>query len=331
MPNYFDYISESAERYDEPDFVEESVNDAFNDTIADMDLYCFQEGLATVAAIIGGAAIIGLLIALIRKIISALSSTSGSAKKAFKEAKKAGVETIVAKPGAKTHDNGGSASSATDSTGSTSTETETGSSQKSLKDGFAFGTGSDKTVIQSNYIIEIVDWKSAAWRKAYTQIKAFFNKAIDFFQKYSETVVGNNQWPNSLREKAKELMSPEILSGVPSTLDSLKLRKEEWRITDLEERFVTLEKEIIPELKGYESDLRDIELSVKSAQGDRPVFEGHGETKFRANTVKISKFNTMLENNLNVTCKDIRDSVRMNLHRGPNTYFKSGPHKHSGY
>lgn len=81
MPNYFDYINESAVRYDEPEFVEESVNDSFNETIADMDLHCFQESLIVGAIIIGAVALIGLLIVIMKKIINGSSGGNGGMKK----------------------------------------------------------------------------------------------------------------------------------------------------------------------------------------------------------------------------------------------------------
>lgn len=104
MSNYFDYISESAERYDEPEFIEESVNDSFNETIADMDLYCFQESLLVGAVVVGTLALIGILLKVISKIIKGTSSSSGlknqnkTMKKAVDSIKRSGVDTIVFQP-----------------------------------------------------------------------------------------------------------------------------------------------------------------------------------------------------------------------------------------
>ena len=95
MPNYFDYISDGAQRYDEPDFIEESVNDSFNDTIADMDLYCFQESLVVAGAVIGIATLIGLLIAFIKKIIDHFSTSTSAVDKKAKELEKSGVNAIA--------------------------------------------------------------------------------------------------------------------------------------------------------------------------------------------------------------------------------------------
>ena len=81
MPNYFDYISDGCERYDEIGFIEESVNDTFNDTIADMDLYCFQESLLVGTIVVGALALIGILIAVIKKIINGSSGSGGGMKK----------------------------------------------------------------------------------------------------------------------------------------------------------------------------------------------------------------------------------------------------------
>lgn len=100
MPNYFDYISESAAKYDEPEFIEEGVTDSFNETIADMDLYCFQESLVVGAIIVGAIALIGLLIVVIKKIINGSSSSGGMKKQAAKMEKvandlsKKGIEEI---------------------------------------------------------------------------------------------------------------------------------------------------------------------------------------------------------------------------------------------
>lgn len=105
MPNYFDYISDGAERYDEPDFIEESVNDSFNDTIADMDLYCFQESFLVAGAVVGIAALIGLLIAFIKKIIEHFSTSTSVVDKKAKELEKAGVNTIAASTERTTADN----------------------------------------------------------------------------------------------------------------------------------------------------------------------------------------------------------------------------------
>lgn len=94
MPNYFDYISESAERYDEPEFIEESVNDSFNETIADMDLYCFQESLLVAGAVVSIAALIGLIIALVKKMIDVFSNSSKSIDKKMKNLEREGVTSI---------------------------------------------------------------------------------------------------------------------------------------------------------------------------------------------------------------------------------------------
>lgn len=100
MPNYFDYITDAADKYDEPDFIEESVQDGFNNTIADMDLYCFQESLVLGGVALGLLALIGLLIALIRKIISGGSGSSGLKKqtkqmsKDVKTLEKMGIRNI---------------------------------------------------------------------------------------------------------------------------------------------------------------------------------------------------------------------------------------------
>jgi len=105
MPNYFDYISDGAKRYDEPDFIEESVNDTFNDTIADMDLHCFQESLLVAGAVVGIAALIGLLIAFIKKIIEHFSTSTSAVDKKAKELEKAGVNTIAVSTERTTADN----------------------------------------------------------------------------------------------------------------------------------------------------------------------------------------------------------------------------------
>lgn len=100
MPNYFDYINDGAEKYDEPDFMEESVNDTFNDTIADMDLYCFQESLLVGAIVVGALALIGILIAILSKILKGSSSSAGlktqtkKAEKALDSLKKKGITEI---------------------------------------------------------------------------------------------------------------------------------------------------------------------------------------------------------------------------------------------
>lgn len=104
MPNYFDYIKESAERYDEPEFVEESVTDSFNETIADMDLYCFQESLVVAGIAVGIAGLIALLIFIIKKVINGSSSGSGlkhqnkQMKKDVEALKKAGVDAVDCRP-----------------------------------------------------------------------------------------------------------------------------------------------------------------------------------------------------------------------------------------
>lgn len=105
MANYFDYISEAADRYDEPEFIEESVNDSFNETIADMDLYCFQESLVVAGAIVGIGALVGLLITFIKKIIDHFSTSTSTVDKKAKELEKAGVNTIAASTERTTRDN----------------------------------------------------------------------------------------------------------------------------------------------------------------------------------------------------------------------------------
>jgi hypothetical protein len=105
MPNYFDYISESAAKYDEPEFIEEEVTDSFNETIADMDLYCFQESLVVAGVIVGIAALIGLLITFIKKIIDHFSTSTSTVDKKVKELEKAGVNTIATSTERTTTDN----------------------------------------------------------------------------------------------------------------------------------------------------------------------------------------------------------------------------------
>lgn len=89
MPNYFDYISESAVKYDEPEFIEEEVTDSFNETIADMDLHCLQESLVVGAIVVGVVALIGLLIVVIKKIINGSSGSGGGMKKQAAKMEKA--------------------------------------------------------------------------------------------------------------------------------------------------------------------------------------------------------------------------------------------------
>lgn len=104
MPNYFDYISESAERYEEPEFVEESVSDSFDETIADMDLHCFQESLIVAGAVIGIAALITLLIVVIKRALDGRGGSGGlkqqnkKMKKAIDALEKAGVEGVECRP-----------------------------------------------------------------------------------------------------------------------------------------------------------------------------------------------------------------------------------------
>lgn len=104
MPNYFDYINESAERYDEPEYIESTVQESFDETIADMDLYCFQESLVVAGAVIGIAALIALLIFVIKKALDGRGGSGGlkqqnkKMKKAIDDLEKAGVEGIDCRP-----------------------------------------------------------------------------------------------------------------------------------------------------------------------------------------------------------------------------------------
>ena len=94
MPNYFDYISECANSSVNvlDDF--DDTNDAYNEmdaTMCEFDSYVQESVGVAIAASVGGAALLGGLIALIAKCFgkSSPSSTSKAAKEAKKAAKKA--------------------------------------------------------------------------------------------------------------------------------------------------------------------------------------------------------------------------------------------------
>lgn len=94
MPNYFDYIAESADS--SVDILDDSddVNGVYNEmdaTMCEFDSYVQESVGVVIAASVGGAALLGGLIALIAKCFgkSSPSSTSKAAKEAKKAAKKA--------------------------------------------------------------------------------------------------------------------------------------------------------------------------------------------------------------------------------------------------
>ena len=97
MPNYFDYISECADSSVDvlDDF--DDMNNGYNEmdaTMCEFDSYV-QEGVGVaIAASVGGAALLGGLIALIIKCFG--TSSPSSASKAAKEAKKAAKQAEAA-------------------------------------------------------------------------------------------------------------------------------------------------------------------------------------------------------------------------------------------
>lgn len=307
MPNYFDYISESAERYDEPDFVEESVNDSFNETIADMDLHCFQEGLGTVAAVLGAAAILGLLIALIHKIVNSLSSSTKTAKKAMDKAQKAGYTAIVSDPDAKSHHNN---SGSEDNGGNNDNASAQASAPKS----------NEPRVIHSPYKIEVVDTRKEKFRSAYSQITQFFRTAQRFFDKYSDldpSEYKNGAFESKLYNSSEynDIISNRLLKPVPKSLDGLLAYKPKWDLGELQMIFESLEK-YIKEFKDIESELKETKIQVESTRGQDDMFIEDHSKRFQANVAKISAFSTMLDNDLHITCKDIYGAVKANAGYG---------------
>lgn len=297
MPNYFDYISESAERYDEPEFIEESVNDSFNETIADMDLHCFQEGLGTVAAVLGAAALIGLLIVLVRKIIKSLGSSTKSAKEALDKAKKAGVEEIASSPSAPSHHgnseggNGGNAPT---------------TSEESTR------------VIQSSYKIEVVDPNGANFKAAEGAIVQYFEAANRFFQKYeslqpSEYNKGAVSFTSlSNDEDYNETLSGGSLKSLPKSVGGLLIYKPKWRIDELNAIFAALEGHI-QHFQRIESELKETKVQLETSRNVNDMFIKDHTKEFQANVAKISAFSTLIDTDLHITCKDIYDTVNANL------------------
>lgn len=97
MPNYFDYISECANSSVNvlDDF--DDTNDAYNEmdaTMCEFDSYVQESVGVAIAASVGGAALLGGLIALIAKCFG--KSSPSSASKAAKEAKKAAKKAEAA-------------------------------------------------------------------------------------------------------------------------------------------------------------------------------------------------------------------------------------------
>ena len=301
MANYFDYISEAADRYEEPEFIEESVNDSFNETIADMDLYCFQEGLGTVAAVLGAAAILGLLIALIHKIVSSLSSSTKTAKKAMDKAQKAGYTAIVSDPNAKSHHkNNGSGDNA--------------SAQASAP------KSNEPRVINSPYKIEVVDTRKEKFRSAYIQITQFFRTAQRFFDKYSDldpSEYKNGAFETKLYNSSEynDIITDRLLKPVPKSLDGLLAYKPKWELSELKMIFDSLER-YIKEFKDIESELKETKIRVETERGQDDMFIEDHSKRFQANVAKISAFSTMLDNDLHITCKDIYDAVKANARYG---------------
>lgn len=313
MPNYFDYISESADRYNEPEFIEESVNDSFNETIADMDLHCFQEGLGTVAAVLGAAALIGLLIVLVRKIIKSLGSSTKSAKEALDKAKKAGVEEIASSPSAPSHhDNGGN--------GGSSNSTPT--SEESTR------------VIQSSYKIEVVDPNGANFKAAEGAIIKYFETANRFFQKYESLQPSEyNKGPVSFTklyndEDYNETLSGNSLKSLPKSVEGLLIHKPKWGIDELNAIFVSLEGHI-KHFQRIESDLKETKVQLETSRNVNDMFMKERTKEFQANVAKISAFSTMIDTDLHITCKDIYDTVNANLGYG-NATVVSGRHTLKG-
>lgn len=310
MPNYFDYISDGAERYDEPDFIEESVNDTFNETIADMDLYCFQEGLGTVAAVLGAAAILGILIALIHKIVNSLSSSTKTAKKAMDKAQKAGYTAIVSNPDAKSHhknngsdDNGGNG-------GNNDNASAPAPAPKS----------NEPRVIHSSYKIEVVDTRKEKFRSAYSQITQFFRTAQRFFDKYSDldpSEYKNGAFESKLYGSSEynDIIGDRLLKPVPKSLDGLLAYKPKWDLGELKMIFDSLEG-YIKEFKNIESELKETKIQVESTRGQDDMFIEDHSKRFQANVAKISAFSTLLDNDLHITCKDIYDAVKANARYG---------------
>ena len=315
MPNYFDYISEAADRYDEPGFIEESVNDSFNETIADMDLYCFQEGLGTVAAVLGAAAILGLLIALIHKIVSSLSSSTKTAKKAMDKAQKAGFTAIVSAPDAKSHHkNNDNMSSGSGTPTSTNTEPPSASAQASTP------KSNEPRVINSPYKIEVVDTRKEKFRSAYSQITQFFRTAQRFFDKYSDldpSEYKNGAFETKLYNSSEynDIITDRLLKPVPKSLDGLLAYKPKWELSELKMIFDSLER-YIKEFKDIESELKETKLRVETERGQDDMFIEDHSKRFQANVAKISAFSTMLDNDLHITCKDIYDAVKVNAKYG---------------
>lgn len=307
MTNYFDYISEAADRYDEPEFIEESVNDSFNETIADMNLYCFQEGLGTVAAVLGAAAILGLLIAIIRKIVNSLSSSTKTAKKAMDKAQKAGYTAIVSDPDAKSHHkNNGSV----DNGGNNDNASAQASAPKS----------NEPREIHSPYKIEVVDTRKGKFRSAYSQITQFFRTAQRFFDKYSDldpSEYKNGAFESKLYNSSEynDIITDKLLKSVPKSLDGLLTYKPKWELSELRGIFDSLERHI-KELKDIESELKETKIRVETERGQDDMFIEDHSKRFQANVAKISTFSTMLDNDLHITCKDIYDAVKVNAKYG---------------
>lgn len=319
MPNYFDYIKESAERYDEPEFVEESVTDSFNETIADMDLYCFQESLVVGAIIVGAIALIGLLIVVIKKIINGSSSSGGGMKK--QAAKMEKVANDLSKKGIKEIRTGSAATQYVNSTNFKSNEEPA----ESPKPAASEKPKSNVVVIEevlcdaSKEFVDILDvsTENTTFMKAMQSIWRFAEGTIMYFEYAIAKKSGaahksahmTDKWRNQTDkdgnpkyEMAEDFKYEDIFKPLDLPLREMHtclVRKNIISIDAIRETAGKIKSYLIPETKAELKKLETTERQLKrygEDQNNTRAFQNkYQETKYRKNVADSNKFVANIE------------------------------------
>jgi hypothetical protein len=320
MPNYFDYISESATKYDEPEFIEEGVADSFNETIADMDLHCFQESLVVGAIIVGAIALIGLLIVVIKKIINGSSGSGGGMKK--QAAKMEKVANDLSRKGVKEIRTGSAATQYINSTNFKSNEESAESSKPVAQTEKA---KSNVVVIEevlcdaNKEFVDILDTstENTTFMKAMQNIWRFAEGTIMYFE-YAIAKKGGaahksahmtDKWRNQTDENgypkyemAEDFKYEEIFKPLDLPLREMHtclVRKNIISIDAIRETAEKIKSYLIPETKAELKRLETTERQLKrygEDQNNTRAFQNKSqETKYRKNVADSNKFVANIE------------------------------------
>ena len=320
MPNYFDYINEGAEKYDEPDFIEESVNDAFNDTIADMDLYCFQESLVVGAIVVGVLALIGILIAVIKKIINGSSGSGGGMKK--QAAKMEKVANDLSRKGVREIRTGSAATQYINSSNFKSNEEPVETPKPTAQ---TEKPKSNVVVIEevlcdaSKEFVDILDvsTKNTTFVKAMRSIWRFAEGTIMYFEYAIEKKSGaahkskhmTDKWRNQTDENgvpkyrmSEDFKYEDIFKPLDLPLREMNtclVRKNIISIDAIRETAENIKVYLIPETKAELKKLETTERQLKrygEDQNNTRAFQDKSqETRYRKNVADSNKFVVNIE------------------------------------